>query len=260
MPTEYFDHIAAYTAIRIRIEIEDNGQTKTCTGTGFLYLAEIPLGNGETRSKLLLISNKHVLMNGQGKLLLSLNRRGNDGKPILGDVVDFAFEEFDALYFGHTDNDVDLACVDVSTISHGDAYLGRIGPEFLIPIDYEKVALGGDVVFIGYPNDYYDIANNLPLVRKGTLASMPNVDFNGKGVVVIDAEVFSGSSGSPVFVDWDNKYRLLGVVSDTVEGYTPSGVPAVVGLGIVVKQRHVVELIDHVVKSIQNAWAIVQGR
>ena len=88
---------------------------------------------------------------------------------------------------------------------------------------------------------------------------MPNVDFNGKGQIVIDAQIFPGSSGSPVFVAWDNRYSLLGVVSDTMirdsklqilQVHTPQlGVEEILGLGIVVKQRHVRELIDHTVEE-----------
>ncbi len=88
---------------------------------------------------------------------------------------------------------------------------------------------------------------------------MPNVDFNGRGQIVIDAQIFNGSSGSPVFVDWDGEYKLLGVVSQTIIRHSqlqtlpvnmPSvGVEQILGLGIVIKQRHVQELIDHAVKE-----------
>mgnify|MGYP003291781313 CR=1 FL=1 len=47
----------------------------------------------------------------------------------------------------------------------------------------------------------YDKKNNLPLVRTGTIASHPRKDFNGLPQFVIDAQVFPGSSGSPVFID-----------------------------------------------------------
>ena len=80
--------------------------------------------------------------------------------------------------------------------------------EFLAPINYEKIALGSDVIFVGYPENRYDVVNNLPLIRKGSIASMPNINFNGKGQIVIDAQIFPGSSGSPVFVDWDGKYSI----------------------------------------------------
>ena len=76
--------------------------------------------------------------------------------------------------------------------------------------------MGSDVIFVGYPTGYYDVANNLPLLRRGVIASVPNVDFNGKGEIVIDAQIFPGSSGSPVFVAQGNRYLLLGVVSDAV--------------------------------------------
>ena len=152
-----------------------------------------------------------------------------------------------------------MACVDVSAFTHSDAYVNCIDSSFLTPIDYEKVALGSDVLFIGFPNDRYDFVNNLPLIRKGTLASMPNLDFNGRGEIVIDAQVFRGSSGSPVFIDWDGTYKLLGVIARmmqqeaAIEASTGEIYP-ILGLGVVVKQRHVRELIDHTVSQVISAW------
>ncbi len=187
-------------------------------------------------------------------MTLTLNRRKKDGNPEFGEIRTFKFDGFSGLHIGHPDKGVDLACVDVSRITHGDACVKYLDEKFLTPINYERVALGSEVLFVGYPNDYYDTVNNLPLVRRGTLASMPNIDFRGQGLVVIDAQVFPGSSGSPVFAAWDGKYRLIGVVSATKEGITPSGFPAVLGLGIVIKQRHVIELIDRAVTIFEDAW------
>ena len=88
---------------------------------------------------------------------------------------------------------------------------------------------------------------------------MPNIDFNGRGQIVIDAQIFPGSSGSPVFVAWDGRYSLLGVVSQTMIRHSqlqtlPVNMPLVgieqmLGLGIVVKQRHVQELINYAVNE-----------
>ena len=257
MTTEYFNHQAAYTAVRISIEKSDNGETQIITGTGFFYLASIRLSEEDTRSKLLLISNKHVLEEGLGKLTLTLNRKKDDGTPDFGVLVTFTFDGFTELCINHPDEGIDLACVDVSRITHGDACIRHLGEEFLTPIDYTKVALGSDVLFVGYPDDYYDTVNNLPLLRRGTVASMPDIEFRGRGELVIDAQVFLGSSGSPVFVDWDSKYRLLGVLSAMPrEARTPRGSPALLGLGIVIKQRHVRELIDHTVKTFKEIWKV----
>ena len=157
-----------------------------------------------------------------------------------------------------------LACVDVTLLEHvrvegKPLYIKYLDDKFLTPINYEKVAPGSDVLFVGYPNDFYDTRNNLPLARKGSLSSIPSVDFGGKGELVIDAEVFGGSSGSPVFTHWDKKSRLLGVLSRSVDrterlvGRTIAiAVKEHIGLGIIVKQRHVQELIDYTSKMIRT--------
>ena len=144
-------------------------------------------------------------------------------------------------------------------VTHKDVFFRPLGDVFLKQIDYEKIAIGSDVIFVGYPRGYYDDVNNLPLIRKGSISSMPNVDFKGKGQIVIDAQIFPGSSGSPVFVSWDKEYSLLGVISQAVYGdFALQNIPTnmrrnkirqLLGLGIVVKQRYVRELIDYAVKE-----------
>ena len=259
MTREHFNHQAPYIATRIRVELKKSNKTYVSTGTGFFVGIEIEVPNGNMGTILLMVSNKHVLLHGKGKLTLKLNRKTVEGKPDLGNTETFITDRFDQIYFGHPNTDVDLACVNISGIASTEAHLMQVGPDLLTPIDYEKVALGNEVLFVGYPNGYYDEVNNLPLVRKGSLASLPDIDFEGKGIVVIDAQVFAGSSGSPVFVDWDNQYRLLVVISETVEGFTPSKFPAVLGLGLVIKQRHVKELVEYAVKKIKLGLETAQG-
>ncbi len=229
----------------------ESGSAGERTGTGFLYKADFAMHEGVSLPRLLLISNRHVFqlnkptLSSKERMTLVLNKKLPDGTPNHGETHSFYLERLDKELHCHPDANVDLACVDVSGIANSEAYIGCIREEFLESIDYEKVALGGTVLFVGYPNGFYDDFNNLPLVRSGTLASLPSMDFQGRGEIIIDAQVFGGSSGSPVFVDWDDKYRLLGVIRGTLEGRTPSGTNAVLGLGAVVKQRHVKELINH---------------
>ncbi|MCG9134239.1 trypsin-like peptidase domain-containing protein [Candidatus Poribacteria bacterium] len=254
MAQTFFTHQIANIAARINIEVPNE---RPFTGTGFFYLAS--LNDGTNRSITLLISNKHVFHNTKGRLMISLNRRKTDGTPEFGNIRTFDRIGFEGEYFPHPAPDVDLACVNVSYFTHTDAFIQVLDDKFLKPIDYEKVAPGSDIIFVGYPEGLYDPVNNLPLIRKGSIASMPNVDFNGKGQIIIDAQIFPGSSGSPVFVAWDNEYSLLGVVSDTMirdsrleilqANMPPVGVKQILGLGIVVKQRHVQELIDYTVKE-----------
>ena len=53
---------------------------------------------------------------------------------------------------------------------------------------------------MGYPNGIYDTANLLPVFRRGITATPPQVDYNDRPVFLVDASVFPGSSGSPVFI------------------------------------------------------------
>lgn len=267
MTEQYFENYIAY--ITARIENKSYGNI----GTGFFYMAPVPMDDGKDRAKLLLISNKHVLLGAQeksnpkGMLTIKLNRKKADGTPDFGNVRTFDHNEYEFVLFTHPDPEVDLACIDVSRITHTDAFLMHLNQDLLKPINYEKVVVGRDVIFVGYPANYYDKVNNLPLIRKGTIASIPHVDFNGKGQIVLDAQIFPGSSGSPVFVDWNNKYSLLGVISDMVTRNSELqkfpvnthqlGVKEALGLGLIIKHRHVQELIDHVVNEVIRIYTSV---
>ena len=248
-----FEHQIAYITARITVKTPN----ASSIGTGFFYY--VPLNNGTDRSIVLLISNKHVFLDPKGRLTISLNREKEDSTPDYGNIRTFDQVGFEDAYFTHPDSEVNLACINASAITRTDVFYRYLNEGVLTAIDYEKVAPGSEVIFVGYPQGLYDPINYLPIIRSGVIASVPNVDFNGKGQIVIDAQIFPGSSGSPVFVSWDGRYSLLGVVSDTMtrdselqilQASNPQlGVKEMLGLGIVVKQRHVRELIDYAVNE-----------
>jgi hypothetical protein len=88
-----------------------------------------------------------------------------------------------------------------------------------------------EVLFIGYPCGIWDARNLLPIVRRGITATPIYIDFSGRKQFLIDASVFPGSSGSPVFIYnagiyWDKKsgstvvgHRLffLGILSEVFQ-------------------------------------------
>ena len=242
MVWETFNHLMGYIATRICVEA--NGTIMS--GTGFFLSTMVTPEVGSPQTALLLVSNKHVFCDGGSThLWITLNKKTSDGSPDFGNVIRFNYENIGNRYYPHPDDNVDLACINITDISQTDAFYRHIDNQFLRPIDLEKVALGSDVLFVGYPDSRYDTINNLPLVRKGSLASLPGIDFQGRGEIVIDAQVFPGSSGSPVFVEWDSTYALLGVLSQAMVKDV-SKQQTNLGLGIVLKQRHVQELVDHV--------------
>ena len=249
-----FEHEVAY--LTAKIEVEPPNAPKSI-GTGFFYRASLKVGSD--RLITLLISNRHVFDNPKSRLIVSLNRGKEDDSPKFGNIQTFDQKGFESAYYDHPAPEVDLACINVSILTRTDVFFKCLGDDFLEPIDHERIAMGSDVIFVGYPTGFYDVANNLPLLRRGAIASVPDVDFNGKGQIVIDAQVFRGSSGSPVFVGHGDRYLLLGVLSQAVFlnsklQIAPANMQQVeveqaLGLGIVIKQRHVQELIDHAVRE-----------
>jgi hypothetical protein len=133
-----------------------------------------------------------------------------------------------------------------------------------------------EVLFIGYPYGIWDERNLLPIVRRGITATPIYIDFNGKKQFLIDASVFPGSSGSPVFIYnagiyWDKKsgstvvgHRLffLGIISevlqmeDTGEIIIPTTTRPIVkvrqllDLGIVFKAQTIIEAIESFLRLI----------
>lgn len=234
MQSQYFDHHVSYITTAIK------NRDCSVVGTGFFYRVDFET---EKRSKILLISNKHVLKATQYNPYITLNCKTDNDTPDFGNTI--TFSGFENLCVIHPDIKVDLGCVDVSKITHENVYSKFLHSQLLREIDYSRIAQGNEVKFIGYPLGYYDNINNLPLLRRGVIASVPEVDFQGESKIIIDAPVYEGSSGSPVFVDWDNKYTLLGVISDTMKSEIAHGIHETIGLGVVIKQRNVIDLINY---------------
>lgn len=57
-----------------------------------------------------------------------------------------------------------------------------------------------DTLMVGYPKGFFDEMNNLPVLRKGIIASHIGKNFQGRPEFLIDAVCLPGSSGSPVFI------------------------------------------------------------
>jgi len=79
-------------------------------------------------------------------------------------------------------------CKDVSCISRKWMTSGNL-----------KVRPTSPITLIGYPYGYFDRANALPIWKTGSLASEPDVDFDGKPLLILDISAFPGMSGAPAF-------------------------------------------------------------
>ena len=182
----------------------------TSRGTALIMQVELPGG-----SVPMLISNKHVVMHpGDGEF--ALTRKDSTGNPVIGDVHVVQVPDMQNHWVGHPDPEVDIAVASL-----GELIRGRVPGEELF---YRALSLelfpsdevAGDfdaiepVVFVGYPQGLMDYVNQMPIARRGFTATPMTLPYNGMPAFLIDASVFPGSSGSPVFVHHEFAHRASG--------------------------------------------------
>jgi hypothetical protein len=175
-------------------------------GTSFIY--NVRLATGKTT--VFLVSNKHVLEDAS-RLDIQFVAGAGHGAPILGErrTLVMHVDEINAYLEVHSDPAVDVAVLNVTP---GLEHMARTKNEFVFmrgfkpdlmftaPHDLELIDAIEDVAFIGYPAGIYDSSNFLPVARGGRTATPIEANYENRPAFLIDASVFPGSSGSPVFI------------------------------------------------------------
>lgn len=205
------------------VRIETTAIDGTAVGSGTSFIFHDPAS--DSGHELFLVSNKHVIESGWNAHVF-FTQQSSDGTPLLGEPFMVHIEGFSAQWHGHPEEDVDIAVMPLSW--HLDLIAKDDRRTFIRPItlddlasedDLARLDIASPVLFIGYPNGMFDQKHYTPIVRQGFLATPPELDFNDEPVFLIDASVFPGSSGSPVFAydhSWDGhvvSVKLIGIIS-----------------------------------------------
>lgn len=200
---------AFFTTVRIQTAVPGG----TSTGTGFVYNVF-----SDDRFVPVLVTNKHVIKGATTGTVGFV--KGVDGQPVTNEYREVNFgQTFASMWVDHPDPDIDVTvmplgpCLNILDASGFPPFLKSLSSA-LCPTDELMADLDvvEDVTFIGYPQGLVDTANHTPIVRQGITATPIEQDWNGKPQFLIDASVFPGSSGSPVFLLNQGTYRVKGNV------------------------------------------------
>lgn len=179
------------------IKIEASGSR----GTGFLFGLMIDKENLAP----ILVTNKHVLKDAKFiKLRISTSAQGD--YETRGGIAEYLITSgLEQMIIEHPDPQIDLAAICVGPIyndlmgknlfGYGNMFLET---DIITQTELNDISVAEDILMVGYPIGLSDDKHNLPIVRRGIIASDPNLPFDGKEQFLIDCACFPGSSGSPV--------------------------------------------------------------
>jgi len=261
------------------VRLEGRKANDTSVGTGFFFFRD---------ERLWLVTNKHVVEGVLSGRFFVLKGEGQGEKkyPLLGEFHEVSFSQSN--FIGHPDPGVDVSVMNVSKIMSenggigGSAFWKHIS-EDLFPTEEQLEKFIGpmeEIVFIGYPSGLWDTKNMLPIARKGMTATACYVDFDGEKKFLIDASVFPGSSGSPVFIYYagahpdkrgglysGNRIHFIGLIAKVFQRLEQGEVKAVdipteekqiaqvhqmIDLGITFRSETIIESIDHYLACVEN--------
>ncbi len=192
-----------YSSVRIETE---NTSGQTGVGTGFIvsYIKN-------NHISLYLVTTKHHIKEAvKGKLLFI---RSDGEKPIKEHSVSISINNFHKKWFQHPQDEIDIAIMPFNELiyklkNNGIQIFFSMIDSKLIPSEKvlrEDISTVEDILFPGYPDNIYDTKNLIPVIRKGVTSTPISMDFEGNPIFLIDASIFPGSSGSPIFIYNINK-------------------------------------------------------
>jgi len=184
----------------VRLETEGPMPHQRGAGTAFIFMIQ-----QEGNQVPFLVTNTHVVEGTElGRFFFTAKK---DDKPDVGERLDIEIEDFGGQWHGHSDPEIDVAAMALGPLlnqtraSGKEVFYTHVNQATLpTAAELEELDALEEVVFVGYPNGIYDSVNLLPVFRRGITATPLQIDHNGKPIFLVDASVFPGSSGSPVFI------------------------------------------------------------
>lgn len=239
----------------------NDGNKLVSQGTGFYVVHWY----GE-ETVLFLVTNYHVLT-GSSPI---------EGKPPIGNNIEFNIhiskdnpekvknfnyplytKEGNPIWLVNKDNpEADLAIIPMPVNVYNEADIVNCINEKW-STNKLKVRTTTRTTVVGYPYGYYDTKNSLPIWKTGSIASEPDIDFEGKKLIVLDISAFPGMSGAPVFAVAQGMYETT---EGTLEGgFINKFLGIYASMQMLNKHKYLEELINHTSVGIKDTESLQLG-
>lgn len=186
-------------------------------GTGFHYhVMGNMVENTQWRqiTKIWLVTNRHIIFQKINKIEripdeLTFKLRKMEDNKISWDIIKLNKEQILKRTRVSSNKSIDIAIIDILDLVNKQSIGGsKKGIRYIAPFGVNnsqllgnsklKVEIGDSILVIGYPYGYYNITDLYPVVKSGTVSSSLYSNLHGKPAFLIDARLYSGSSGSLV--------------------------------------------------------------
>lgn len=242
----------------VTVPIQANiNETSFNTGTGFII--SIPVNDQNFIP--VLVTNYHIVEGAKSIFIDLFKMNPSNKQPTTNEKIKV---EIDAnMFINFQSKDLDIAFIPLAPILENlskkgiELFFKSITPNMTCSIEQEaKLAAIEEVTFIGYPYGIQERSKNLPIIRRGITATPIWSNFrkeNNNETFLIDAGVFPGSSGSPVFIYNHGSYSegmniamgtrliFLGMIKISVQNSDTQ----FIGLGEVIKSKVIFNFIKN---------------
>lgn len=164
-------------------------------------------------------TSAHVLETvGRGPLIIGIRKLDENGE-IQAALLAFnppGARGKERFYVRHPQHDLAAFALHLPEEVAERAQMSSCVDQRMLAHDGKRLRSGVEVSFLGYPEVLPGTEGGFPVLRSGRVASYPVGTSQAHGRFLINADVYPGDSGAPVFVTQGGRPRLVGMISQRI--------------------------------------------
>lgn len=186
--------------------------TRTSMATGFVVARKDALRSDGTMP--VVVTSLHVLKGaGRGPLMLAVRVPDAEGEPQVAVIQVQPRRSREPFFVRHPSEDIGAFELKIPSDVAARYPLPSCLEEKALSSGARELRVGEEVTFLGFPDVFPGTPGAFPLLRSGKIASYPTAEMRAGRKFVINADVYPGDSGAPVFARTrGGRAKLVGMI------------------------------------------------